>query len=216
MLDHLDAPAPAGSELVAPIKSVAQSHRDEIAWRNAWINDDRVASYFWAVTRDKKVVVQEYDPCDCQDEPTSPTAHRNHFVDIPGVWKPIVIGQADAADYAHNPVKVDVTIPAFEATTDFAPFMFHAVPKTLHHQSLASLSVEIEPGMAIVYGHRTVTNRHDGGSHYMESLVFGRVLADKTEEVTQVYPNGDVVTHASLAEALAHEHETRGPSRVPA
>lgn len=201
-------PAAPAAQAVEPerIKSAQELHDEEVAWRNGYINNPNTASFFWAVERSGTVIAAEYDACDCKDGVVSPIAHRNHFVDIPGTWFPVVVGIADTFDRDHNPISVPVTIPAFAASMPFGPFTFHAVPVTLDHQALAPQSVEIEPGMKIVYGHRTRTNESTGGAFYVDSLIFGRILSDGTQEIKQVYAGGDVFSHSSIDEAHLHEH----------
>ena len=184
--DQPPAPASAARE-----KTAQELHDDEIVWRNGWRNNGLTASYLWVAKRGDAIVAQEYAPCDCEDRAEyDPTAHRSHFSDLPGKFAP-------AAENG-NP------IPAFEATEDFEPFTFVGVPLTLDEQQLPHLSVDVEPGEKIVWGHRAFGDAQ--GNLYVESQLFGKITADGRALVKQVYPNGDVVDHDSLGEALTHFH----------
>jgi hypothetical protein len=203
LLDYLRAKSAAGRVVDATKpKTPKNAHDDEIAWRNAWINDPNSASYFWVVTDSSgKLILAEYDPCDC--EGTDPIAHRHHISEWPGAFKPVVVDTVEL-----DGQKVDVTIPAFEATASFDPFVLVAEPVTLDHQMLPRKSITVAPGVTVVWGHRTVLTNDASGApyHTADSLLFGTIAADGTAEITQCYGNGDVASHASLEEALAHQH----------
>ncbi|GAC1306402.1 MAG: hypothetical protein NVSMB19_18520 [Vulcanimicrobiaceae bacterium] len=163
------------------------AHDEEIAGKNNFVNDPTTASYFWNVVQGGAAILSEYDPCDCADrgEP-DPVGHVHKIAEWPG--KP-------SMEFA----------PVFKATEPFKAWTLVAEPEHLSHQSLPTgLSYEIGPDDAAIWGHRMRFNTTGdfGGSESIQ--IFGVEHADGRQEVTTVYANGAVFSHASYDDALGH------------
>jgi hypothetical protein len=183
------------------------SHDQELAFRNAYINDPNTASYFWALSRGGEVFLSEYGSCVCDATGEyHAEGHLNRIADWPG-----------------NFVRVEGDEPAFKATESFEPFTLVAEPKHLDHQNLSEHRIDVVPGDEVIWGHRVraAYRQCDEAVHAdpdaqcatcgssgrvvkaEDTFVFGLRREGKTT-VSTVYPDGSVFDHESVSDALAH------------
>jgi hypothetical protein len=232
-------------------KPARESHDAELAWRDRWIANPNMTSYFWYAERGGATLLQEYDACSCSpsDVDVHPRAHLHALSELPGVPKPIVVdtvhectdptcgevaqkgGLVDRADHAHVAAERPVIVNVHAFSEPFEAFTLRAFAAEADGQSLPTdIAITCDPATtrAIIWAHRTF--REDGmreetqlvknnvpqvnadGTpiivklHHADSLVYGRVLTDGTQEVYQVYADGARFEHASYEDAHAHEY----------
>jgi len=169
----------------APSQYPHGSKEAQLSARNAFINDLHTASCFFRLERNGVPFLQEYDH----------DLELHRISDWPGAFK------QDAEGY-------------WVPSDTFEPFDLIAEPMTLHHQDLPQVSFTIEPGMKVVWAHRVRTNRPMGAGLnaddanvsivHEDTMIVGRVLADGTEEIATIYPDGAQFDHASFPDAIAH------------